>query len=77
MLDPIFKGRQYPPDTILWTVRWYCRYPLVYRMLKERGVDVDHATIARWMAVYGPEIEKRLRDSSPKSPVPGVWMRPV
>ena len=44
MLDPIFKGRQYPPDIILWAVRWYCKYPLAYRMveemLKERGVDV-------------------------------------
>ena len=65
MLDPIFKGRQYPPDIILWAVRWYCRYPLAYRMveemLKERGVAVDHSTIERWVKVYGPEIEKRLR----------------
>ena len=65
MLDPIFKGRQYPPDIILWAVRWYCKYPLAYRMveemLKERGVEVDHSTIERWVKVYGPEIEKRLR----------------
>jgi IS6 family transposase len=68
LLDPLFKGRQYPPDIILWTVRWYCRYPLAYRMLeemlKERGVEVDHATIARWVQVYGPEIERRLRRQS-------------
>ena len=55
MLDPIFAGRQFPPDIILWAVRWYCRYPLAYRMveemLKERGVEVDHATIARWVQV--------------------------
>ena len=65
MLDSIFKGRQYPPDIILWAVRWYCKYPLAYRhveeMLKERGVEVDHSTIERWVKVYGPEIEKRLR----------------
>ena len=28
MWDPIFKGRPYPPDVILWAVRWYCKYPL-------------------------------------------------
>jgi transposase-like protein len=63
-LDPVFKGRQYPPDIILWAVRWHCRYPLAYRMLedrlKEREVLVDHATIARWVQVYGPEMERRL-----------------
>jgi transposase-like protein len=50
MLDPIFAGRQFPPDIILWAVRWYCRYPLAYRhveeMLKERGVSVDHGIVA-------------------------------
>lgn len=65
MSDSIFKGRHYPPEIILWAVRWYCRYPLAYRMLeemlKERGVNLDHATIARWVQVYGPEIERRLR----------------
>ena len=69
MPDFIFKGRHYPPDVILWAVRWYCRYPLAYRMLeemlKERGVEVDHATIARWIQVYGPEIERRLRKRQP------------
>lgn len=64
-LYPIFAGRHFPPDVILWAVGWYCRYSLSYRhveeMLKKRGVEVDHSTIARWVEVYGPEIEKRLR----------------
>jgi transposase-like protein len=51
MLAPIFAGRQYSPDIVLWAVRWYCKYPLAYRMLEEmfqeRGASVDHATIAR------------------------------
>jgi transposase-like protein len=37
----LFAGRHFPPEVILWAVRWYCRYPLSYRhveeMLKERG----------------------------------------
>ena len=27
----------------------------------ERGVEVDHTTIYRWVQHYAPEIEKRLR----------------
>ena len=27
----------------------------------ERGVDVDHTTLFRWVQQYAPEIEKRLR----------------
>lgn len=30
-------------------------------MLCERGVNVDHSTIYRWVQRYAPEIEKRLR----------------
>ena len=65
MLDPIFSGYRFPPDVILWGVRWYCRYPISFRnleeMMKERGVAVDHSTIERWVKKFGPEIEKRLR----------------
>lgn len=38
---------------ILLAVRWYLRYGLSYRdveeLLAERGVDVDHVTIYRWV----------------------------
>ncbi|MFQ0283822.1 IS6 family transposase, partial [Klebsiella pneumoniae] len=27
----------------------------------ERGVNVDHSTIYRWVQRYAPEMEKRLR----------------
>ena len=44
-------------------VRWYCRYPLSYRdvrdMLAERGIMVDAASIYRWVRKFGPEIRKR------------------
>lgn len=46
-------------------MRWYCKYGISYRemqeMLAERGVNVDHTTIYRWVQRYAPEIEKRLR----------------
>jgi transposase, IS6 family len=60
-----FKWRHYAPDVILLCVRWYCRYQLSYRdveeMMRERGLDVDHSTVFRWVQRYAPEINKRIR----------------
>ena len=60
-----FKWRHFRGELILWAVRWYCSYGISYReleeMLKERGFNVDHSTIHRWVLAYGPELEKRLR----------------
>jgi transposase-like protein len=60
-----FKWRHYPPELILLCVRWYCRYQLSYRdveeMMRERGLDVDHSTVFRWVQRYAPEINKRIR----------------
>ena len=48
-----FSGFRFPPDVIMVAVRWYLRYGLSYRdveeLLAERGIDVDHVTIYRWV----------------------------
>ena len=31
------------------------------KLLSERGLEVDHTTIWRWVQRYGPELEERLR----------------
>lgn len=53
------------PCLILLCVRWHCRYQLSYRdveeMMRERGLDVDHTTVFRWVQRYAPEINNRLR----------------
>lgn len=53
---PLFKWRHFQSDIILLNVRWYCRYALSYRdleeMMRERGIEVDHATINRWVLKY-------------------------
>ena len=60
-----FKWRHFQPDIILLCVRWYLRYALSYRDLKEmmveRGLVVDHSTINRWVLRYAPELEKRCK----------------
>ena len=42
-------------------VRWYLAYPLstrhVEELMAERGVEVDHATINRWVSKYSPQLE--------------------
>jgi transposase-like protein len=30
-------------------------------MMRERGLDVDHSTVFRWVQRYAPEINKRVR----------------
>jgi IS6 family transposase len=30
-------------------------------MMAERGIQVDHSTIMRWVHQYSPEIEKKIR----------------
>ena len=60
-----FKWRHFQGDIILGCVRWYCKCGISYReleeMMLERGMEVDHTTIYRWVQHYAPEMEKRLR----------------
>jgi transposase, IS6 family len=53
-----FAGFRFPSDVIMVAVRWYLRYGLSYRdveeLLAERGVDVDHVTIYRWVQRFTP-----------------------
>jgi IS6 family transposase len=53
-----FAGFRFPPDVILLAVRWYLRYGLSYRdvaeLLAERGIELDHVTIYRWVQRFTP-----------------------
>ncbi len=46
-------------------VRWYLRYGLSYRdveeLLAERGVNVDHVTVFRWVQRFTPEFVEAAR----------------
>jgi transposase-like protein len=61
----LFKGRQFTAEIILWAVRWYLQFPISYRDLEsmffDRGIQVDHTTLFRWIQAYAPELEKRIR----------------
>lgn len=59
----LFHGRHFDHAVILLCVRWYITYKLSYRdlveMMAERGVDLAHTTILRWVQRYVPELERR------------------
>jgi transposase-like protein len=61
--DPMYRCRSFDADIIELCVRWYITYRLSYRdlvaMMAERGVEVSHTTILRWVIRYVPEFEKR------------------
>ena len=50
---------------IVLAVRWYLRFGLSYRdveeLLAERGVDVDHVTIYRWVQRFTPLLAEAAR----------------
>jgi transposase-like protein len=60
-----FAGFCFPPDVIVLAVRWYLRFSLAYRdveeLLAERGVEVDHVTVYRWVQRFTPLLADAAR----------------
>jgi transposase-like protein len=60
-----FAGFRYPSDVIVLAVRWYLRFSLSYRdveeLLNERGVEVDHVTVYRWVLRFTPLLADAAR----------------
>ena len=52
-------GYRFPREVIAVAVRWYLRYGLSYRdveeLLAERGIEVDHVTVYRWVQAFTAE----------------------
>jgi transposase, IS6 family len=60
-----FNGFRFPPEIIVLAVRWYLRYGLSYRdleeLLVERGIEVDHVTLFRWVQCFTPLLADAAR----------------
>ena len=60
-----FAGFRFPPDVIVLAVRWYLRFGLSYRdveeLLAERGIEVDHVTVYRWVQRFTPLLAEAAR----------------
>ena len=70
-----FKGAHFPPALMLMGVRWYLAYPLrarhIEELMEEQGVELDHATINRWVIKYRPQLEEECHRR--KRPVWTSW----
>jgi len=53
-----FAGYRFPPEVFTLAVRWYLRFGLSYRdveeLLAERGIEVDHVSVYRWVQRFAP-----------------------
>jgi IS6 family transposase len=60
-----FAGFRFPPEVVTVAVGWCLRYGLSYRdieeLLAERGVQVDHVTISRWVQRFTPLFAEAAR----------------
>jgi transposase, IS6 family len=61
----VFAGYRFPPEVIVVAVRWYLRFSLSYRdieeLLLERGVEVDHVSVYRWVQRFTPLLADAAR----------------
>jgi len=59
----LFKGLHFDREVVILCVRWYVSYKLSSRdlvnMMDERGIELAHTTILRWVQRCIPEFEKR------------------
>jgi transposase, IS6 family len=66
---------------IVLAVRWYLRFGLSYRdveeLLVERGVEVDHVTVYRWVLRFTPLLADAARPAVTWSGIAGSWTRPM
>jgi len=57
-----FKGKQFSNEIIILCVRWYLKYNFSYRdlqeMMQERGIEISHTTIYRWVIEYTVVMQK-------------------
>ncbi len=70
-MQPISYARhQFPPDIIRHAVWLYLRFTLSYRdveeLLAERGLDISHETVRRWVLKFGPAFARNLRRLRPR-----------
>ncbi len=75
-LPSAFRGFRFPGEVIIVAVRMYLRYRLTYRdveeLMSERGVDVGHVAIWRWVHRFTPLLEAMARPA--RHCVGTIWM---
>jgi transposase-like protein len=77
----LFKGLHFDREIIVLCVRWYLTYKLSSRdlvqMMAERGIEVTHTTILRWVQRFVPELRSAGVSTLGQWVGHGVAMRPI
>ena len=70
-----FKCKRHLKNIILMSVRWYLAYALSCRdieaLFKERGLNVDHSSVNRWVREYSPQLFEEFKKK--RRPVGHSW----
>ena len=76
-----FTGFRFPPEVILLAVRYYLRFGFSYRdleeLLAERGIEVDHVTLYRWVQRFTPVLAEAAGRVVTRSVTAGSSMSPM
>lgn len=76
-----FKGKQIQEDVIIVAVGYYLRYNLSYREVQEilydRGIEVCHTTIYRWVQEYGKLLYQIWKKKTSSLFIHGRWTKPI
>ncbi|MDU0407021.1 hypothetical protein ML8HA_02854 [Lactococcus lactis] len=76
-----FKGKQFKKDVIIVAVGYYLRYNLSYRevqeLLYDRGINVCHTTIYRWVQEYSKVLIIFGRRKIDNPSIHGKWTKPI
>ena len=74
-----FKGKQFKKDVIIVAVGYYLRYNLSYRevqeLLYDRGINVCHTTIYRWVQEYSKVLIYLYRAIDADGLTLDIWLR--
>src|SRR5580704_3324317 len=66
-----YRRHRFPAEIIQHAIWLYLRftlsYPDVEELLAERGLDVSHETVRRWVLKFAPLIARKLRQGRPRS----------
>ena len=70
-IGKVLRRLHHPLDVILLCVRWYVAYSLSLRnleeMMAERGLEVDHSSVHRWVIKLVPLFEKGVSQTQTPS----------
>ena len=76
-----FKGKQFKKDVIIVAVGYYLRYNLSYhevqKLLYDRGINVCHTTIYRWVQEYSKVLYYLWKKKIDNPSIHGKWTKPI